>query len=231
MIEQLFTSLSEMLSGSPGIALFSSFAWGIMSILLSPCHLSSIPLVIGFLSSQGNISGKRTVGLSSVFGLGIMLTIALIGIITAMAGRMIGSIGVTGNYLVAGVFFVVGLYLMDIIKLSWGKGLQGTKFKGYTAALVLGLLFGIGLGPCTFAYMAPVLGVVFTSAQTNVLFAIALLLAFAIGHCGVIVLAGSMTNVVGKYLNWTEESKAVSYMKKICGALVIIAGIYMIYKV
>ena len=48
-------------------------------------------------------------------------------------------------------------------------GLKQTKAKGLLAALILGLLFGIALGPCTFAYMAPVLGIVFQTAQTNYL--------------------------------------------------------------
>ena len=119
---------------------------------------------------------------------------------------------------------------MDIIKLPWdGANLKATNKKGYLASLILGLLFGIGLGPCTFAFMAPVLGIVFQTARTNLLYAIVLLTAFATGHCFVIVLAGTLTRKVQEYLNWTENSKTVSYIKKICGVLVILAGVYMIY--
>jgi cytochrome c-type biogenesis protein len=230
MIEQTFSTLNEWLYGSYTIAIFAAFGWGILSILLSPCHLSSIPLVVGFISSQGKISIGRTFNISVVFSVGILITIASIGIITASLGRLIGDVGTYGNYLVAAIFFIVGLYLLDIIKIDWNfAGLKQTKVKGLLAALILGLLFGIALGPCTFAFMAPVLGVVFQTAQTNYLLAVIFLLAFGIGHCSVIVGAGTLTGKVRKYLNWSEESKTLLWIKRICGILVILGGIYLIY--
>ncbi|MCW8822494.1 MAG: cytochrome c biogenesis protein CcdA [Ignavibacteriaceae bacterium] len=232
MIEGIFTALYEAMMGAAWLAVLASFGWGVLSILLSPCHLSSIPLVVGFISSQGKISIGRTFNISLIFSLGILITIALTGIITASLGRLMGDIGSTGNYLVAGIFFLVGLYLLDIIKFDWNNaGLRKTKSTGLTAALILGLLFGLALGPCTFAYMAPVLGVVFQTAQTNYFLAIIFLLAFGIGHCSVIVGAGTLTGKVQKYLNWSENSKTILWIKRICGVLVILGGIYLIYTV
>ena len=142
-----------------------------------------------------------------------------------------GDVGSIGNYLVAGIFLLVGLYLLDIIKFDWNNfGLKQTKAKGLLAALVLGLLFGIALGPCTFAYMAPVLGVVFQTAQTNYVLAVIFLLAFGIGHCTVIVGAGTLTGKVQKYLNWSEESKTILWIKRICGILVILGGVYLVFS-
>jgi cytochrome c-type biogenesis protein len=231
MIDNIFEFLSTALSGNSFTAVFASFGWGIVSVLLSPCHLSSIPLVVGFINSQGEITIKRTFTISLVFGVGILITIALIGLITAIAGRLMGDVGSIGNYIVAIVFFIIGLYLMDIIKLPWeGANIKPTKHKGVFAALILGLLFGIGLGPCTFAYMAPVLGVVFQVAKTNIIYSIILLLAFGIGHILVIVAAGTLTKKVQQYLNWTEKSKASTYVKRVCGVLVFLGGIYMIYN-
>ncbi len=230
MIEGIFNSLYEAMNGAVWIAVLASFAWGVLSILLSPCHLSSIPLIVGFVSSQGKISLGRTFYISLIFSVGILITIALVGIITASLGRLMGDVGSVGNYLVAGIFFIVGLYLLDIIKLDWNRGLKQTKAKGLFAALILGLLFGLALGPCTFAYMAPVLGIVFQTAQTNYFFAIIFLLAFGIGHCSVIVSAGTLTGKVQKYLNWSEESKTILWIKRICGILVILGGLYLIYS-
>jgi len=232
MIEGIFTALYEAMTGSIILAVLASFAWGVLSILLSPCHLSSIPLVVGFISSQGKITVKRTFNISLIFSIGILITIALIGIITALLGRLMGDIGGVGNYLVAGIFFLVGLYLLDIIKLDWNSiGVRKTKTRGLVAALILGLLFGLALGPCTFAYMAPVLGVVFQTAQTNYLLAVTFLLAFGIGHCSVIVGAGTLTGKVQKYLEWSEDSKIILWIKRVCGVLVILGGVYLIYSV
>ena len=222
MIESIFIALYEAMTGSIWLALLASFGWGILSILFSPCHLSSIPLVVGFISSQGKIPISRTFYISLIFSVGILITIAAIGIITASLGRLMGDVGSFGNYLVAGIFFLVGLYLLDIIKLDWNSaGLRKIKVKGLLAALILGLLFGIALGPCTFAYMAPVLGVVFQTAQTNYL--------LGLGHCSVIVGAGTLTGKVQKYLNWSEESKTILWIKRVCGLLVILGGMYLIY--
>jgi len=232
MIEDIFTALSTALYDNFWIALLASLGWGVLSILLSPCHLSSIPLVVGFISSQGKISLKRTFYISLVFSVGILITIAAIGIITASLGRLMGDVGAIGNYLVAGIFFLVGLYLLDIIKFDWNTaGLRQTKSKGLLAALILGLLFGIALGPCTFAYMAPVLGIVFQTAQTSFASASMLLLAFGIGHCSVIVGAGTLSKKVQQYLNWSEESKTILWIKRICGILVILGGVYLILNV
>ena len=54
---------------------------------------------------------------------------------------------------------------------------------------------------------------------------------YAIGHCFVIVLAGTFTEVVQHYLNWTEKSKGAVMLKKICGVLVIMGGVYLIAMV
>lgn len=230
MFEEIFTVLSNALYENYWIAVLASFGWGVLSILLSPCHLSSIPLIVGYISSQGKISVARTFNISLIFAVGILITIAAIGIITASLGRLMGDVGTVGNYLVAGIFFLVGLYLLDIIKINFNSfGMRQTKTKGLLAALILGLLFGIALGPCTFAYMAPVLGVVFQTAQTNYLLAVIFLLAFGIGHCSVIVGAGTLTGKVQKYLNWSEESKTILWIKRICGVLVILGGVYLIY--
>ncbi|MGB9664063.1 MAG: cytochrome c biogenesis CcdA family protein [Ignavibacteria bacterium] len=232
MLDNLFVTLYEAMMGAAWIAVLASLGGGVLSILLSPCHLSSIPLIVGFISSQGKMTIGRTFNISLVFSLGILITITLIGVITASLGRLMGDLGSFGNYFVAVIFFIVGLYLLDIIKFDWiSLGLKQTKTKGLIAALILGLLFGIALGPCTFDYMAPVLGIVFQTAQTNYPFAIILLLAFGIGHCGVIVAAGTLTGKVQKYLSWSEESKTILWIKKICGVLVILGGIYLIYSV
>jgi cytochrome c-type biogenesis protein len=230
MIEQVFTDLTTALSGSFSLALSAAFGWGVMSILLSPCHLSSIPLVIGYISGQGQIKARRSFYLAFVFAVGILITIALIGLITASMGRLMGDIGQWGNYLVAAIFILIGLYLMDIIRWDWNSLHMGKNTRGgMWGAFVLGLIFGVGLGPCTFAFLAPVLGVVYQTSSENWLKAILLISAFGLGHCAVIVAAGSLTNLVQKYLNWTDDSKVIIYIKRIAGVLVIFAGLYFIY--
>jgi cytochrome c-type biogenesis protein len=229
-MEQLFTWLTHAVEGAPAIALGAAFVWGILSILLSPCHLASIPLIVGFIDEQGRISTRRAFLISTLFAVGILITIGAIGAITAAAGRMMGDVGRYGNYFVAAIFFVVGLHLLGVIPMPWsGPGQVGMKRKGMLAAFILGLVFGIAIGPCTFAYMAPMLGVTFKLAATNIGYGILLLAVYGVGHCSVIVVAGTSTELVQRYLNWNEQSKGAVILKKICGALVLLGGVYLIY--
>ena len=137
MIDSIFNTLYEAMNGAAWLAVLASFGWGVLSILLSPCHLSSIPLVVGFISSQGRITTVKTFVISLVFSAGILITITLIGIVTALLGRLMGDIGSIGNYLVAGVFLLVGLYLLDVIKLDWNTfGLKKTKAHAFLESVL-----------------------------------------------------------------------------------------------
>jgi len=229
-MEKLFTTLTHAVEGTPAIALSAAFVWGILSILLSPCHLASIPLIVGFIDEQGRISTKRAFIISTLFAVGILITIGAIGAVTAAFGRMMGDVGRYGNYFVALVFFVVGLHLLGVIPMPWsGPGRVGMKRKGMLAAFILGLVFGIALGPCTFAYMAPMLGITFKLAATNIFYGVLLLIVYGLGHCSVIVLAGTCTELVQRYMNWNEKSRGAIILKKICGILVLIGGLYLIF--
>lgn len=230
MILSLFSWLSDALNQNAFIALFASFVWGVLSVLLSPCHLASIPLIVGFIDDQGEIKTKRAFVLSVLFSTGILVTIFCIGVITSLMGRMLGDIGAWGNYLVAVVFFVVGLSLLGVIPLSFSSPDKSKmKRKGLIAAFILGLVFGIALGPCSFAYMAPVLGVTFASAKTNMIYAVALLAVYGVGHCSVIVLAGTFAEIMQHYLSWNKKARWSFVIKKICGLLVIAGGLYLIF--
>jgi len=233
MILTIFEWLSNAMQSNLIIALTASFLWGMLSILLSPCHLASIPLIIAFIGEQGKMSTKRAFWLATSFSLGILITIAAIGLITGLLGRMLGDIGSYGNYIVAVIFFIIGLHLLEIIQLPFlGKTNQPAfQKKGLLAAFGLGFIFGIALGPCSFAYMAPILGIVFTVSTTRLYYGVLLLLFYGIGHCSVIVLAGSFAEIVQRYLNWNEKSKGTVLVKKICGVLIILGGIYLIWNI
>jgi cytochrome c-type biogenesis protein len=87
MLGDVFTSLVQALTGSILVAASASLAWGVLSIALSPCHLASIPLIVGFLTAGGGLIVRRTVALSTVFAFGILLTVIIIGVVTASLGR------------------------------------------------------------------------------------------------------------------------------------------------
>jgi cytochrome c-type biogenesis protein len=229
-VTELFTHLTRAIEGSGHWVLAAAFVWGVLSILLSPCHLASIPLIIGLVDRQHDVSPRRVFSVSLLFAVGILLSIALIGLITALAGRILGDIGRYGNYIAATIFFIMGLQLLGVLSRPWTKPEQG-QFKSDSpwASLLTGLVFGIALGPCAFAFMAPVLAVTFKLSGTMPVYAMSILLLFGIGHCTVIVLAGMSTGLIRKYRNWDEASKGAMRLRKVCGILVLLAGLYLIY--
>ena len=55
--------------------------------------------------------------------------------------------------------------------------------------------------------MAPVLGVAFSAATNSPVFVASLLFAYGVGHCTVIVAAGSSTLLVQHYLEWAQPER------------------------
>jgi cytochrome c-type biogenesis protein len=231
MFREVFEYLTQAVNSAPVMAYSASLIWGILSVLLSPCHLASIPLIVAFINTQGQISTRRAFSISTCFSLGILVTIAFLGVVTSVLGRIAGDVGSLGNYVVAVVFILVGMHLWEVIPLPFsGVSSPRMKGKGHLPAFFLGLVFGIAIGPCTFAYMAPMLGVTFKIATSRAIYGASLLLVYGIGHCAVIVCAGTFTEVVQHYLNWSDSSKGTTIVKRICGALVIVGGIYLLWS-
>ncbi len=231
-MDRLIFWVTDGLSASLLVALGAAALWGVFSVLLSPCHLGTIPLIVGMVGSPGTGTGGRGRGavLSFSFAGGMLVAIAVLGVVVSAAGLAVARLSAITNYVIAAIFLAAGLHLLGVIPLPLPSlSLKGGKRKGALAAVGIGLVFGIGLSPCTFAFLAPILGVTFTGAATNPLRGFALLLAFGVGHCGVIGLAGSSTEFVQRYLDWNESSKALTILKGVCGVLVLLAAGVLVY--
>lgn len=229
-MESIFKALTTAVDSQPLIAIAAALLWGVLSILLSPCHLASIPLIVGFISKQGKMRVKDAFLTSALFASGILITIAIIGVITAAAGKIMGDVGRWGNYIAAAIFILVGLNLMEVIPLPINPPSNvNLKKKGLFVAFMLGLVFGMALGPCTFAFMAPMLAVVFKLGTTSIIYASSLLLAYGIGHCGVITIAGTSAEWIETLLKANEKTKVLSYLKFACSILVIAGGVWLVY--
>jgi cytochrome c-type biogenesis protein len=142
-----------------------------------------------------------------------------------------GDIGQFGYYFAAAVMLYFGLNLLEVLPSPFkGDNNISSKKSGLAGALVLGLFFGIALGPCTFAFMAPILGVAFSTGSEYPVFAILLIIAFAAGHCGVIVGAGTFSSTIQSFLKWNAKSSVVPILRKVCGVLVILGGLYILFR-
>lgn len=228
---ELFATLTAAVEGSLGMALGASLLWGLLSVVLSPCHLASLPLLVAFLAGQQQLTAKRAVGLSALFGLGNFIVLGLLGVICAALGRLAGDVGGLVNYAAALVLVAVGLHLLGVIPMEWGQTIP-TKLKltGALGALILGLFFGAALGPCTFAYLAPVLALSAKAGAVSLARGALLTLAFALGHCLVLVAVGSSVAMVQKLVDWNSKSKTALGLRAACGALLVLGAAYLVYS-
>jgi len=228
-MDSIFIWLTEAMTGAPWLALLAAVGWGVASLVLSPCHLASIPLIVGFIAERKDTTPRQAFGYALLFALGILISIAAVGGLTAAAGRILGDVGPWATYVVAIVLLLVGLHLLEILPLPWERGLSLPRFQGKAAAVLLGLIFGVALGPCTFAYLAPVLGVIFGVARTQPGFAVLLLLAYGVGHCALIVAAGVSAEKVQQVLDWNGSSRGAKWLRRVCGLLVLGGAAWLVY--
>lgn len=228
---ELLTAFGRAFEATAALALPAAFLWGLLSVVLSPCHLSSIPLVVAYMSGGDELpTGRRAVVLSGSFALGILGSIAVIGAVTVAVGRMAGDVGPWVTYALAGVFFAVGLNLLGVLPMpSWSALPSSARRKGPGGALVLGLVFGAALGPCTFAFMAPLLGLAFRAGADQAAYGALLVLLYGLGHSAAIVIAGASAQNVQRWLSWKAGARAAVLVKGVAGVAVIAGGVYFLY--
>ena len=209
-------------------AAIGSFLWGMISVLFSPCHLASIPLIVAYVAGQETaVNPKKAGWFAGAFTLGLFITIALIGLICTWLGRMLGDVGIWWQVLVGGVLIWVALGMLGVEACSMsGSLLYRLSIKGVSGAFVLGLAYGVLSGSCTFGFIAPILAIV--TIQQEVMTGVFLIVLFALGHCLPILVAGSSTAWVRKLTEYSAWQGAGLWFRKGAGVVIALLGVYFI---
>jgi cytochrome c-type biogenesis protein len=228
MLDSVFLTVNQWMTGDMALAAVGCFAWGMISVLFSPCHLASIPLIVGYVGGQEKMVNPRQAGIYSVlFTLGLFITISLVGIICALLGRMLGDVGSYWQIAVGAILIWVALGMLGVEKCSMsGSLLYKLNLKGMFGAFVLGFAYGVLSGSCTFGFIAPILAII--TVQEKVVTGILLIILFGIGHCLPIVVAGSSAAMVKRVLENSMWNGAGEWFRKIAGSTIVLLGIYFI---
>ena len=228
MSESFFLTVNEWITGGPLLAAVGCFLWGVISILFSPCHLASIPLIVGYVGGQEAMLTARKAGIySALFSAGLFVSIALVGIICALLGRMLGDIGNYWQILIGLVLIWIALGMIGFEKCSVsGSLLYKLNFRGIAGAFGLGLAYGILSGSCTFGFIAPILAII--TVQTQIATGILFIILFAIGHCLPIVVAGSSTAAVRRVIENSVWQGAGNWFRRGAGIIIVAMGLYFI---
>ncbi len=228
MIESFFLTANEWLASGTAIAALGCFVWGVISVLLSPCHLASIPLIIAYVGGQQQtLSPKQAGSYAALFTLGLFITIAVIGIVCALLGRMLGDVGNYWQILIGLVLVWVALGMLGVEKCTmFGSLLYRLNLKRLFGAFALGLAYGVLSGSCTFGLIAPILAII--TIQKKLAAGILFIMLFAMGHCLPIVVAGSFTAVVRRLMENSTWQGAGNWFRKGAGMVICLLGIYFI---
>jgi cytochrome c-type biogenesis protein len=104
MFDSIFITVNEWISSGPALAAVGCFFWGMISVVFSPCHLASIPLIVAYVGGQETaVKPRQAAWYAGAFSLGLFITIAAVGVACLMLGRMLGDIGVYWQVLVGAV--------------------------------------------------------------------------------------------------------------------------------
>ncbi len=228
MLESFFTTVNEWIAGGPAIAAVGCFLWGMTSVMFSPCHLASIPLIVAYVGGQQRALRPKQAGYyAAAFTFGLFITIALVGIICALLGRMLGDVGNYWQILIGLVLLWVALGMSGVERCTMsGSLLYRLRVTGLFGAFILGLAYGVLSGVCTFGFIAPILAII--TIQQKIAVGVLLILLFGIGHCLPIVIAGSFTAVVRSVLNNSRWQEAGNWFRRGAGIFIGALGIYFI---
>lgn len=227
-MESLFGDISALLQQSPWLAIVAVFLGGVTTAL-NPCVLAMIPLLMSVVAgNKETTTVRRSLVFSLFFVLGLAITFTVLGLISALMGRMFGNIGHFWKYLVAGVCFLMGLQLLGILK--WNipvpTGIR-VKKQGYIGAFLLGLLFGVVSTPCAVPILAVLLA--FVAEKGNILYGGFLLFVYALGHSALVLVAGTSVGAAKGLLESKGLRKAHGVLQKVAAVLIIGIGFYFLF--
>ncbi|MBW1968887.1 MAG: sulfite exporter TauE/SafE family protein [Deltaproteobacteria bacterium] len=228
MIESFFLTVNEWMAGGTAITAMGCFVWGMISVLFSPCHLASIPLIIAYVGGQHRaLTPKQAGSYAALFTLGLFITITVIGIVCTLLGRMLGDVGNYWQILIGLLLVWVALGMLGVEKCTMsGSLVYRLNLKGLFGAFALGLAYGILSGSCTFGFIAPILAII--TVQQKMVSGILFIVLFAVGHCLPIVIAGSSTAAVRRLMENSTWQNAGNWFRKGAGVCIGLLGIYFI---
>ena len=229
-MDQFLILINQWMGSGAGLAALGCFLWGVVSVLFSPCHLASIPLIVGYVAGQDKlVEGRQAALYAGLFTAGLFLTIAAIGVICALLGRMLGDVGPYWTIVVGLILLWVSLDMLGVAKCSLGGSLMGRfKLRGMGGAFVLGLAYGILSGSCTFGFIAPILAII--TVQEKIMTGILLIVLFGLGHCIPIVIAGSSTALVRRLMANASWQRGGTAFRRMSGILIGLMGMYFIIR-
>ena len=221
-------NIEQIITLYPLVAFGAVFLAGVLSSA-SPCVLATIPLVVGFVGGYSDGDRGKAFRYSLAFVLGLSLTFTAFGAAAGLLGTMFGTLGGPWYLVAGGIALVMGGQMMGLyeIRLPIRRDFK-PKHGGIAGAFLMGLFFGVVSSPCA----TPVLVVLLTlvAAKGQILYGIALLFCYAVGHCLLMLFAGTFTGFVEGFVKARGVINFSTWAKRIGGFVVAIVGVYLLWN-
>lgn len=210
--------------------LLASFMGGVIASI-SPCSLAMLPIIVGYVGGYSKDKPLKTFFQMLMFILGTAIVFTTIGIICAVTGRVfISFLGSYFGLIIASFLIVMGLKLVEVLDFEFPmfiKALPKNEGKfAFIYPLILGIVFALAGTPCSTPILAGIMA--FASLSASIANAIIMLFLFSLGQGLILILAGFLTSHLK---NWNGFYKFSDWLLKISGALLVLAAIYIFYKI
>lgn len=227
MIDNILSQIAEIIGKNMWLAPLLALVAGVLTSV-TPCSLSNVPLIIGYVGGIGEKNAKKAFAYSAVFSIGTAVTFVTLGIIATSAGKLIGRTS-TVWYIVLGVLMILmALQTYEIFNFIPSVNLLGkSKKRGFIGAFLAGILGGVFSSPCSTPVLIALLAIV--AGKGNLLWGILLMLLYSIGHSALVMVAGTSIGFVQK-INASDKYKtAAAVLKIVMGTAILLIGFYMFW--
>jgi len=226
-MNSILANMSNIITNNVWIAPLIAFLAGILTSF-SPCSLSSIPLVIGYVGGYKSEDTHKSFKLSIVFAIGMSITFTTLGSIAAVLGKYIRGGGSIWYILLGIIMILMALQTYEIFIFIKPTTFQNdNKKKGYIGAFLMGILGGFFSSPCSTPVLVVLLALVANSG--SIIWGVILLLLYSIGNSFLVVALGTSTGLVKKIKSSKKYSKFYKISKNLLGTIILFIGFYMFY--
>ena len=227
MIDGILSTLSALMDPSSPWIYLIAFTGGLLSSFL-PCSLSSLPLVIGYVSG-GRRDTRSAFRLSLVFAIDMAVTYTVLATVALALGSLIGSTSRIWYMILAVLTLLMAFQLSGLFTIIPASNLQTRNTKrGYFGALVAGLLSGVFSSPCSTPVLVALLSI--ASVSGSVWISAFLLLCYSVGYSILSIVAGTFAGFVTKLSSSSAYGKAGKAVSIILAIALLMLSFYLFYQ-
>lgn len=227
LINSWLEVLSKLITANVWLAPLLAFLAGVLTSF-TPCSLTSVPLIIGYVGVTVENDTKKALKLSILFSIGLACTLTTLGTLASLLGRLMQGAGSWWYMMLGIIMTLMALQVWEIINLVPSSYATGkNKMRGYLGAFFTGILAGLFSSPCATPVLVALLSLV--AEEGSLATGVILLLMYSLGHSVLVIIAGTSIGFVQKVTKNDRYGKLSKAMRMVMGSLILIIGAYMFY--